>query len=257
MSAVIIIPARYASTRFPGKPLSVFRGADGIVRTLIEHTWRAGIAVAEAEAVYVATDDNRIADACQAFGASVIMTSKDCRNGTERCADALGKIAEAPEILVNLQGDAPLTPKWFLSDLICALKHNTQFETATPVLKCDAATLARLRNDRKQGLVGGTTAVFDRQHRALYFSKEVLPFGSGDSFHHVGVYAYRSASLAAYPRWPEGNLERSEGLEQLRFLENGSAVLCVEVDAKGREFWEVNNLQDIPMVEEMLGAQHE
>ena len=256
MSAVIIIPARYASTRFPGKPLSVFRGADGIVRTLIEHTWRAGIAVQEADAVYVATDDDRIAETCRAFGASVVMTSPDCRNGTERCAEALGKIPQNPDILVNLQGDAPLTPTWFLSDLIAALQQNSQFDAATPVLKCDAATLARLRNDRQQGRVGGTTAVFDGRRQALYFSKEVLPFGSGSSFHHVGVYAYRPAALSAYLRWPEGNLERSEGLEQLRFLEIGSPMLCVEVDAKGREFWEVNNPEDISMIEEMLGVQH-
>jgi 3-deoxy-manno-octulosonate cytidylyltransferase (CMP-KDO synthetase) len=234
----------------------MFRGADGTMRTLIEHTWRVAIAVPCVDAGYVATDDDRIAEACHAFGASVVITSPDCRNGTERCAEALGKIAENPNVLVNLQGDAPLTPTWFLSDLISALEQKRQFEATTPVLKCGEATLARLRNDRRQGRVGGTTAVFDAQNQALYFSKEVLPFGSGRSFHHVGVYAYRPAALSAYLRWPEGNLERSEGLEQLRFLENGSTMLCVEVDANGREFWEVNNPQDIPMIEKMLGVQH-
>lgn len=255
MNTVIIIPARYASTRFPGKPLSMFRGADGNVRSLIEHTWRVGSAVREVDAVYVATDDDRIADICRGFGASVIMTSPDCRNGTERCAEALGMIPGRPDILVNLQGDAPLTPTWFLSDLIAALQQNPQFDVATPVLKCDAATLMRLRNDRHQGRVGGTTAVFDRKRRALYFSKEVLPFGSGSSFHHVGAYAYRPAALEAYLSWPESNLERSEGLEQLRFLENGSAMLCAEVDAKGSEFWEVNNPEDIGIIEEILKVQ--
>lgn len=256
MSSVIIIPARYASTRFPGKPLSELRGQDGTARTLIEHTWRAGVAVPGVDAVYVATDDHRIAEVCAAFDASVVMTSPDCRNGTERCADALSKIAEQPDIIINLQGDAPLTPAWFLSDLLVALKENPQFDAATPVLQCDAATLERLRKDRQQGRVGGTTAVFDDSHRALYFSKEVLPFGSGACFHHVGVYAYRSATLAAYPYWAESNLERSEGLEQLRFLENGSTMLCVEVDAKGRNFWEVNNPEDMPLIETMLGVQH-
>ena len=256
MSVVIVIPARYASTRFPGKPLSVFRGQDGSSRTLIEHTWKVGMAVPGVDAVYVATDDRRIADACEAFGASVVMTSPECRNGTERCAEALGKIAERPDIIINLQGDAPLTPAWFLSGLVAALKQNSQFNAATPVLPCDAATLERLRKDRQQGRVGGTTAVFDGMNRALYFSKEVLPFGSGSCFHHVGVYAYRPTALAAYLEWPEGNLERSEGLEQLRFLENGANMLCVEVDAKGREFWEVNNPEDIPLIEEMSGVQH-
>ena len=252
MSVVIMIPARYDSTRFPGKPLSTFKGADGVSRTLIEHTWRAGNAVQEVDAVYVATDDDSIAETCRAFGAQIVMTSPECRNGTERCADALGNIAETPDIVVNLQGDAPLTPVWFLQSLIGALRRNPQLDAATPVLECDEATLARLRNDRSHGRVGGTTAVFDATKRALYFSKEVLPYGSGTTFHHVGVYAYRPAALSAYLSWPEGNLERSEGLEQLRFLENGRDMHCVEVESQGREFWEVNNPEDIPMVENML-----
>ena len=208
------------------------------------------------DAVYVATDDRRISDVCEAFGASVVMTSPECRNGTERCAEALGKIAERPDIIINLQGDAPLTPAWFLSDLVAAMKQNPQFAAATPVLLCNAKALERLRKDRQQGRVGGTTAVFDDSHSALYFSKEVLPFGSGACFHHVGVYAYSPTALAAYLDWPERNLERSEGLEQLRFLDNGANMLCVEVDAKGREFWEVNNPEDIPLIEEMFGVHH-
>jgi 3-deoxy-manno-octulosonate cytidylyltransferase (CMP-KDO synthetase) len=231
----------------------MFRGSDGVVRTLIEHTWRAGVTVPGVDAVYVATDDERIAETCRAFGASVVMTSPNCRNGTERCAEAMAKISENPDIILNLQGDAPLTPTWFLSDLISAMVQNQTVEAATPVLKCDKATLARLRNDRREGRIGGTTAVFDQQNRALYFSKEVLPYGSEVCFHHVGVYGYRPAALAAYSSWQEGNLERSEGLEQLRFLENGRTMLCVEVDAKGREFWEVNNREDIAIIEEMLG----
>jgi 3-deoxy-manno-octulosonate cytidylyltransferase (CMP-KDO synthetase) len=103
MSAVIIIPARYGSTRFPGKPLSVFRGADGIVRTLIEHTWRSGIAVPEADAVYVATDDNRIADACQAFGAAASFTLVDCCNDTRRCASALHRTAKYPNLYLECE----------------------------------------------------------------------------------------------------------------------------------------------------------
>jgi 3-deoxy-manno-octulosonate cytidylyltransferase (CMP-KDO synthetase) len=98
--------------------------------------------------------------------------------------------------------------------------------------------------------------------RGLYFSKEVIPFTSDHYaddmptpvFHHVGVYAYRPAALAAYPNWPIGPLERLEGLEQLRFLENGRRILCVQVDAKGRQFWELNNPADVPVIEAMLAA---
>jgi 3-deoxy-manno-octulosonate cytidylyltransferase (CMP-KDO synthetase) len=116
--------------------------------------------------------------------------------------------------------------------------------------------------DRRDGRVGGTTAVFGAGGRGLYFSKEVIPY-TGQTyaddaptpvFHHVGVYAYRPAALAAYPGWPVGPLETLEGLEQLRFLENGRQVLCVEVDARGRQFWELNNPADVPRIEAMLVA---
>jgi 3-deoxy-manno-octulosonate cytidylyltransferase (CMP-KDO synthetase) len=98
--------------------------------------------------------------------------------------------------------------------------------------------------------------------RGLYFSKEVIPFTGREFadeeptpvFHHVGVYAYRPAALAAYPSWPTGPLERLEGLEQLRFLENGRQVLCVEVSAKGRQFWELNNPSDVPIIEAMMAV---
>ena len=114
--------------------------------------------------------------------------------------------------------------------------------------------------DRRAGRVGGTTAVFGREGRALYFSKEVIPFvpdqverdAPSPVFHHVGVYAYRPDALAAYPTWPEGTLERLEGLEQLRFLEQGRHVLCVEVEARGRQFWELNNPEDVPRLERMM-----
>jgi 3-deoxy-manno-octulosonate cytidylyltransferase (CMP-KDO synthetase) len=122
--------------------------------------------------------------------------------------------------------------------------------------------LAGLLADRKAGRVGGTTAVFGQDNRALYFSKEVVPFTgqiyAADAptpvFHHVGVYAYRPAALAAYARWPVGPLEDLEKLEQLRFLEQGKWVLCVEVEARGRQFWEVNNPEDVPRVEAMMKA---
>jgi 3-deoxy-manno-octulosonate cytidylyltransferase (CMP-KDO synthetase) len=110
--------------------------------------------------------------------------------------------------------------------------------------------------------VGGTTAVFGADRRALYFSKEVIPYTGRDFapddltpvFHHVGVYAYRPAVLAAYPDWPAGPLETLEGLEQLRFLEQGRRVLCVEVQARGRKFWELNNPSDVAVIESMLGS---
>ncbi len=252
MKRIIIIPARYASSRFPGKPLALISGPDGRKRPLIEHTWNAAKRICEIDTIYVATDDTRIANACIEFGARVVMTSPDCQNGTERCAMVLQVLNETPEIVINLQGDAPLTSPGFIEALVSQMVKNTECAVATPVLKCGTIAKQNLMNDRQNGRVGGTTAVFDALNRAIYFSKEVLPYGGGDVFHHVGVYAYRPEALAKYVGWEEGQLEKSEGLEQLRFLENGIDIQCVEVTAQGREFWEVNNPDDISIVENIL-----
>ena len=260
MTVVCIIPARYPSVRFPGKPLAPLRGATGVDRSLIERSWRAACETSVFDAVHIATDDTRIAEAARGFGAGVLMTSDTCRNGTERCAEALGALGDDVEMVVNLQGDAPLTPPWFLEALVDGLRSDSQAALATPILRCDGASLRALKQDRAEGRVGGTTAVCDSARRALYFSKEVIPFIDATPadddltpvFHHVGVYAYRPWALHAYPDWPVGPLERLEGLEQLRFLEAGHKVLCVEVEARGRKFWELNNPEDIPRIEAML-----
>lgn len=257
MSTVVFIPARYASTRYPGKPLVELTGATGERKSLIQRSWEAAMAVEGVDAVYVLTDDDRIRDAARAFGAEVIMTSTAARNGTERCAEAVGQLSQTPEIVVNLQGDAPLTPAWFVSDLVAHMKAEPEAQMATPVLLTDAETLANFVTDRKAGRVGGTTAVMRRDGTAIYFSKEVLPYvGSLDTppevWHHVGCYAYRPAALRAYGDWPEGPLEQAEGLEQLRFVENGCPVACVKVEGKGRVFWELNNPVDVERIEGVL-----
>lgn len=260
MKTVIIIPARYASQRFPGKPLVALRGADGISKTLIQRSWEAATAVAGVDAVYVATDDARIRDTSEGFGAQVIMTSDQCENGTARCADAMARAGLTADLIINLQGDAPLTPAWFVEDLIAAMKADPAAQVATPVVRCDAQTYGHFRTDRDAGRVGGTTAVFGATGRALYFSKEVIPYidparraDSWDAvFHHVGLYAYRPQALAAYQTWAAGPLERLEGLEQLRFLENNHEVICVEVEGRGRVFWELNNPEDVARIESIL-----
>lgn len=260
MSVLIVIPARYASTRYPGKPLAELKGAGGVSRSLIERSWRAANEVRGVDRVVVATDDDRIKDAAEAFGAEVVMTSTTCANGTERCAEAHAALGGGFESVVNLQGDAPLTPHWFVEGLVEGLRNAPDAEIATPVLRCDGAALNSLLADRKADRVGGTTAVFAADRRALYFSKEVIPFtpkpyldtDQTPVFHHVGVYAYRPDALAAYPNWHAGPLEQLEGLEQLRFMENGRSVLCVEVEARGRAFWELNNPEDVPKIEGMM-----
>ncbi|UWQ04717.1 3-deoxy-manno-octulosonate cytidylyltransferase [Aliiroseovarius crassostreae] len=263
MKTLIVIPARYASTRYPGKALAPLRGASGLTRPLVQRAWDAAQAVAGIDRVVVATDDCRISDVAQGFGAEVVMTSSDCRNGTERCAEALDALGGGYDVVVNLQGDAPLTPHWFVEDLVQAMVDHPAAEVATPVLRADGRALAGFLEDRRAGRVGGTTAVFGAEGKALYFSKEVIPHTDGTEiaadaptpvFHHVGVYAYRPSALAAYPRWAPGPLEMLEGLEQLRFLEREHTVQCVEMQARGREFWELNNPEDVPRIERILKA---
>ncbi len=260
LRVLIVIPARYQSTRYPGKPLVELRGTSGQAKSLIRRSWDAAMSAAGVDRVVVATDDDRIRTAATAFGAEVVMTSSDCQNGTERCAEALTHLAHPYDIVVNLQGDAPLTPAWFVENLVSGLAARPDMDVATPVLRTVGAALNGFLEDRKAGRVGGTTAVFGTDMKALYFSKEVIPFtgkpydpeDETPVFHHVGVYAYRPAALARYVGWSSGPLESLEGLEQLRFLENGIPLLCVEVEARGRQFWELNNPSDVPKIEQML-----
>lgn len=261
MKTVVIVPARYASSRFPGKPLAGLRLPGGSSKPLIQLSWEAARRVPGVDGVFVATDDDRIRETAKGFGADVIMTDPGCENGTARCADAMTRAGIAAGIVINLQGDAPLTPPDFVTMLIDAMRADPEVAVATPILKCDREKYAGLIADRRQGLVGATTAVADHRGDALYFSKEVIPWlpagiAAGDDipvFHHVGVYAYRPEALAAYQAWGESRLEVLEGLEQLRFLANGMKVRCVEVAGAGRQIWEVNNPGDIARVEHALG----
>ncbi|WP_417524957.1 3-deoxy-manno-octulosonate cytidylyltransferase [Marinovum sp.] len=263
MKTVVLIPARYASTRYPGKPLAELTQKDGSKKSLIQMSWEAARQIAGVAEVHVVTDDDRIRDAAEGFGASVIMTSPEAENGTARCAEALATGAVEADLVVNFQGDAPLTPPWFVEELIAAMAADPGAQMATPVLQCDAETYAMFAEDRRNGRVGGTTAVFGEDHRALYFSKEIVPYIDPGKvpdtdipvYHHVGVYAYRPEALRAYTDWGVSRLETLEGLEQLRFLVHGMPVRCVEVQARGRLFWELNNPADVARIEKVLKEQ--
>ena len=195
MKTVIIIPARYASTRYPGKPLVQLRTKEG-KKSLIQLSWEAANKVSGVSEIYVATDDKRIEEHAVTFGAKVVQTSSKCKNGTERCAEAVNNAQLDAEIIVNFQGDAPLTPSWFVEDIIAALKADKSTDMATPVLRLDRKSYNLFSEDRKSDRVGGTTVVFDKHMCALYFSKELIPFfeiskiGSDEQlpcYHHVGV----------------------------------------------------------------------
>jgi len=257
--AAIIIPARYGSTRYPGKPLVSLIGANGTSRTLIERSWRAANMVPGVDFVVVATDDIRIAEEVRRFGGTAIMTA-ECANGTERCAAAVAHMVDPPAIIVNFQGDAPLMPAYVVSRLIERLRDDAAIAVATPALRCTPSLYRHLSEDERAGRVGGTTVVCDAWSRALYFSKRTLPFlpegwRSGDecpALLHLGAYAYRSSSLPEYAAWPPCMLEQAEGLEQLRFLQNGIGIKIIQCDVPDWDVVELNNPSDVPLVEAML-----
>lgn len=256
----VVIPARFASTRFPGKPLAMLTGAGGIAKPLIQRSWEAACRVPGSPAVVVATDDDRIAKVARDFGAQVIMTPAACANGTERCAAALSALGDV-EVVVNLQGDAPLTPCAAVTALMTELDCDPDVLVVTPAVRATAATHRRLLVDQQAGRVGGTTLVRSANGDALYFSKAVIPHVSPDRvgerdlpiYLHLGVYAYRRAALEAYASRAAGEVEQLEGLEQLRFLDAGIAVRTVEIDTDG-DVWELNNPHDIVPIEAALAA---
>lgn len=255
----VIIPARYESTRYPGKPLAELRGAGGMGKPLIRRSWEAAVAACDADRVWVATDDDRISDAVHAIGGQVVMTSAQCRNGTERCAEAAGKIPNCPEIVVNFQGDAPLTPAHLVGNLVGLLAEEPTAAMATPALRCSDSTYRRLLADSAAGRVGGTTVVFNRRLEALYFSKRVIPYVPSEApsaadqiYLHLGLYAYRRDALLRYAKAPPSPLELLEGLEQLRFLDQGRIVKLLPLDPLGWDCIELNNPNDVAPIEAML-----
>ena len=261
MQVAIIIPARYQSNRFPGKPLTPIKGASDKTKTLIARCIEAARSVPITARIIVATDDHRIANEAAANDAEVAMTSPNCRNGSERIAEAVTTLGLEADAIVNLQGDAPLTPSWFVEALIDALARDPAIGVATPVLPFEAGSLNKMQRDIAAGTRGATCAVFATNGDALYFSKQVVPLvAASDSssrptvFHHVGLYAYRPETLMAYAKLQSTPLEMIEGLEQLRFLESGYPIRTVQVDARGRVPWEVNNPDDVPIVEAELVA---
>jgi 3-deoxy-manno-octulosonate cytidylyltransferase (CMP-KDO synthetase) len=252
----VIIPARYESSRFPGKPLAELRGASGVAKPLIRRSWEVAVDACDESQVWVATDDARIANAVGEFGGRVVMTSSQCRNGTERCAEAAEQIPDCPDIVVNFQGDAPLTPQPLVGLLAAALAEDPSAAMSTPALRCSTSTYDHLEADCAAGRVGGTTVVFNRRNEAIYFSKRLLPYvppntpSPADHVHlHLGIYAYRRDALARYAKASPSPLELLEGLEQLRFLAEGQVVKVLPLDPVGWDCIELNNPSDVGPIE--------
>lgn len=262
MGTVIVIPARYGSSRLEGKPLKVIAG-----RTLIGRVWNVARAVKGIDGVYVATDDRRIADHVREFGGHAIMTPETCNNGTERVFAAIRALTPAPTHVLNLQGDALLTPPWVVERLVEEMARDPDAEMVTAAVRMRWGAYQDFLDTVASGRAGGTTVTFDRLGYALYFSKGPIPFVRRDSplfgkdsaplYRHVGIYGYRLDTLRRYLALEAGPLECTEKLEQLRALEHGIPLRVIEVDYRGRTDVAVDNLEDIARAEAIIEAEGE
>ncbi len=256
MTAAIVIPARYASTRFPGKPLHPVAGTP-----MLERVWRIARGVRQATRVIVATDDERIFAFAREIGAEAVMTSPDCGNGTERVHDAVLRAGISEDIVLNLQGDALLTPPWVLEAMIDEMIADPSPDIVTPAVRLDGPALEEFLAQKKITPASGTTVVFDLKKNALYFSKTVIPHmrkaGHAGIYRHIGLYGYRKAALARYVELAPTPLEQTEGLEQLRALENGMAIRVAIVDYRGRTHWSIDAPGDVDVAERIVAREGE
>ena len=226
MKVVGIIPSRYASTRFPGKPLAMIKGKT-MIRRVCEQAWKSKL-----DAVVVATDDVRIADEVMSFGGRYVMTDPNHRSGTDRCCEALDILGNQYDAVVNIQGDEPfIDPRQI--DLLVDLISQEDVQLAS---------LARRMDDEEELFSPNTVkVVMDKEGRAMYFSRSPIPFmrnvdkeqwlEKGDFYQHVGIYAYKADALRNIAAMQPTALELSESLEQLRWLENGMEIRMAVTDS--------------------------
>ncbi len=237
MRALICVPARIGSTRFPRKPLHPISG-----RSLLERVVQvARVAAKQTGSDYVvAVDHEEVAEHCRNIGAPFVMTDPEHPSGTDRALAASGIHGTHPEFVLNLQGDAPFTPPGHVSALIKAAAMLPDADVFTPVIRLDWAGLDALRAHKKDHPFSGTTCVRRDDGTALWFSKNILPairkeekLRENDTlspvFRHIGLYGYRVDALESFNALGPGYYEQMEGLEQLRFLEYGMVVHAQEV----------------------------
>ncbi len=245
MAAVVgVIPARYAATRFPGKPL-----IDLLGKSMIQRVWEGARTARLLDTLLIATPDAVIAQHARTFGAVVVETPNDFPSGSDRIAWVIRHHFPNAQIVLNIQGDEPLITGTVLDTLITRLLDTPQ---------ADAATLVQPMSDEEEVTDPAIVkVVFDQQHYALYFSRAPIPYVRHQSaettyFKHIGIYAFRAATLEAFVQLPPGRLEQLEGLEQLRLLENGKSLLCVDTR---HPFLSVDTPEDAEKVRRFLAQQ--
>lgn len=259
MNVSIIIPARYASSRFPGKPLYPIRGC-----SLLERVYKIASAVQGVASVFVATDDERVADHARSFGAEAIMTSEKCKTGTDRVFEAVQAMKIKPDAVINLQGDAVLTPPWVVQALVDAHQKDSLLSMTTAATHCSWEQLEALRKHKIDNPTSGTTVTMNRNGMALYFSKAIIPYlRKADKatpppvYRHIGIYGYRTDILEKLCALEQTPLESAEQLEQLRALENGIPIKVEIVDYKGRTHGSVDAPDDVVIAEAIIDSEGE
>ncbi len=260
MKTLIVVPARYASTRFPGKPLFEIAGVSMLAR-VAEVARRAG--EASGARVVIATDDMRIAGHAAEIRVDCVMTDPDLPSGTDRARAAAAEVAPDADFIVNLQGDAPFTPSTHISALIA---NAAKADVVTPVIRLTWNALDKLRENKKTTPFSGTSCIRGADGRAIWFSKTIIPAIRTEEklraasplspvLQHVGLYGYSRTALDRIADLPASPYEELEGLEQLRFIENGLSVQAVEVEAPAFPMSGIDTPEDAARAEAML-AQH-
>ena len=257
MKTLIVIPARHASTRFPGKPLALIAGEPMLARTA---------AVARAVGDYVvATDDARIEAFCEERGLPCVMTDPALPSGSDRARAAASLFAPDADIVVNLQGDAPFTPPSYIQACLDALDADAGADIATPVVRLSWEALDALREAKTTTPFSGTTAIVGAGGRAHWFSKRILPAIRKEAalrertprspvLQHVGLYAFRRNALERFTALPESAYEAIEGLEQLRALEAGMSIACARVEPHPMSQAGIDTPEDLARAEARLAA---
>ena len=238
MKILCVIPARYASTRLPGKPL-----ADIVGKPMIQHVYERSAQATIPQQVVVATDDEKVFQAVQQFGGKVVMTSSEHQTGTDRLAEVASKYAEV-DVIINVQGDEPLIDPKVIDELAQEFLNDTALQMASVMSIMDTEDYQN---------PNAVKVVTDLNHNALYFSRSLLPYlrveGKANVYKHIGIYAYKKDFLLKFAKLEPTPLEQSESLEQLRALENGYKIKMIKTKSK---FIGVDSIEDLQTVNKLL-----
>jgi 3-deoxy-manno-octulosonate cytidylyltransferase (CMP-KDO synthetase) len=260
---LIVIPARYNSKRLPGKPLLMLAGKSMLQRVC--ETARLAAEQSKNVNILVATDDERILQHAESIGVSAVMTPSNCETGTDRIIAAIAQLKTKPQAIINLQGDAPLTPVIILKNMLAELNKHSSKTVVTPIIQLSWQELAFLRKTKQSSPFSGTTVIVNSAGQALWFSKNIIPAMREEEklsiskeaspvHQHIGIYGYTMDMLETFSKLPVGFYEQLEGLEQLRYLENGYSVQTVKVDLPNLNTWRgVDTIEDAQLVEKLLG----